>query len=59
MLDGLLYGLQFQDKSHLKPVHRLDKDTSGALLIARTHQRAGSSPRPSLRATPREDPVGR
>jgi len=35
-LDGLLDGLQFEAEGRPKLVHRLDKDTSGALLIARS-----------------------
>ena len=39
-LDGLLDGLQFEAEGRPKLVHRLDKDTSGALLLARS---AGSA----------------
>ena len=39
-VDGLLDGLQFEGESRPKLVHRLDKDTSGALLIARTTRAA-------------------
>lgn len=39
-VDGLLDGLQFDGESRPKLVHRLDKDTSGALLIARTTRAA-------------------
>jgi 23S rRNA pseudouridine955/2504/2580 synthase len=35
-LDGLLDGLQFDAPNRPKLVHRLDKDTSGALLLARS-----------------------
>jgi 23S rRNA pseudouridine955/2504/2580 synthase len=35
-LDGLLDGLQFDAEGRPKLVHRLDKDTSGALLVARS-----------------------
>lgn len=35
-LDGLLDGLTFDAKSRPKLVHRLDKDTSGVLLLARS-----------------------
>jgi 23S rRNA pseudouridine955/2504/2580 synthase len=35
-LDGLLDGLQFEAESRPKLVHRLDKDTSGVLLLARS-----------------------
>jgi 23S rRNA pseudouridine955/2504/2580 synthase len=35
-LDGLLDGLQFEAEGRPKLVHRLDKDTSGALLLARS-----------------------
>lgn len=35
-LDGMLDGLRFGKKERPKLVHRLDKDTSGALLIARS-----------------------
>ncbi len=39
-VDGLLDALQFDGESRPKLVHRLDKDTSGALLIARTSRAA-------------------
>ncbi len=39
-VDGLLDALQFDGESRPKLVHRLDKDTSGALLIARTARAA-------------------
>ncbi|MEG3152845.1 RluA family pseudouridine synthase [Sphingomonas sp. ZT3P38] len=39
-VDGLLDGLQFEGESRPKLVHRLDKDTSGALLLARTTRAA-------------------
>jgi len=39
-VDGLLDGLQFDGESRPKLVHRLDKDTSGALLLARTTRAA-------------------
>ncbi len=35
-LDGLLDGLTFDAKSRPRLVHRLDKDTSGAILLARS-----------------------
>ena len=35
-LDGLLDGLQFEATGRPKLVHRLDKDTSGVLLLARS-----------------------
>jgi 23S rRNA pseudouridine955/2504/2580 synthase len=35
-VDGLLDGLQFEAEGRPKLVHRLDKDTSGALLVARS-----------------------
>jgi len=40
-LDRLLDGLADDDESRPKLVHRLDKDTSGALLVARTSRSAG------------------
>jgi 23S rRNA pseudouridine955/2504/2580 synthase len=40
-VDGLLDGLTFGLDNRPKLVHRLDKDTSGALLIARTSRSAG------------------
>jgi len=40
-VDRLLDGLQFDTPQRPKLVHRLDKDTSGALLIARTGRAAG------------------
>ncbi|WP_242096369.1 RluA family pseudouridine synthase [Sphingomonas sp. CROZ-RG-20F-R02-07] len=39
-VDGLLDGLQFDNEGRPKLVHRLDKDTSGALLVARTSRSA-------------------
>jgi len=39
-VDGLLDALQYDRESRPKLVHRLDKDTSGALLIARTSRAA-------------------
>jgi 23S rRNA pseudouridine955/2504/2580 synthase len=40
-LDGLLDGLAEDDEPRPKLVHRLDKDTSGVLLLARTPRAAG------------------
>ena len=40
-LDGLLEGLAFETKSRRKLVHRLDKDTSGVILLARSASAAG------------------
>jgi 23S rRNA pseudouridine955/2504/2580 synthase len=40
-VDGLLDALCFELDSRPKLVHRLDKDTSGALLLARTSRSAG------------------
>jgi 23S rRNA pseudouridine955/2504/2580 synthase len=39
-VDGLLDALQFESASRPKLVHRLDKDTSGALLVARSARSA-------------------
>lgn len=39
-VDGLLDALQFDAEGRPKLVHRLDKDTSGALLVARTSRAA-------------------
>ena len=39
-VDGLLYALQYEAEGRPKLVHRLDKDTSGALLVARTSRAA-------------------
>ena len=39
-LDGLLDALQYDAESRPKLVHRLDKDTSGVLLLARTSRAA-------------------
>jgi 23S rRNA pseudouridine955/2504/2580 synthase len=39
-VDGLLGGLVDEDAARPKLVHRLDKDTSGALLVARTPRAA-------------------
>lgn len=39
-VDGLLDAVQFEGEGRPKLVHRLDKDTSGALLIARTSRAA-------------------
>ena len=41
-VDGLLDALQFDGDSRPRLVHRLDKDTSGALLLARTARAAAS-----------------
>ena len=40
-VDGLLDALWFEGEGRPKLVHRLDKDTSGALLIARSSRAAG------------------
>ncbi len=40
-VDGLLDALQYESEGRPKLVHRLDKDTSGALLIARNARAAG------------------
>ena len=40
-VDGLLDALCFEQDSRPKLVHRLDKDTSGVLLLARTSRAAG------------------
>src|SRR5471032_1595367 len=39
-VDGMLDGLRFGSEIRPRLVHRLDKDTSGLLLIARTSQAA-------------------
>ena len=39
-LDGLLDGLKFERRERPRLVHRLDKDTSGALVLARSRQAA-------------------
>ncbi|GAA3250722.1 hypothetical protein GCM10020258_05840 [Sphingomonas yabuuchiae] len=39
-VDGLLDALQFEAEGRPKLVHRLDKDTSGALLVARNARAA-------------------
>jgi 23S rRNA pseudouridine955/2504/2580 synthase len=39
-LDGLLDGLMFDARERPRLVHRLDRDTSGALLLARTRSAA-------------------
>ena len=41
-LDGLLHALKYGNEQRPKLVHRLDKDTSGALLLARTPRAAGA-----------------
>lgn len=41
-LDGLLDALQYDSKHRPKLVHRLDKDTSGALLLGRTPKAAAA-----------------
>ncbi|MBB5684368.1 RluA family pseudouridine synthase [Sphingobium boeckii] len=41
-VDGLLDALQYEADSRPKLVHRLDKDTSGALLLARSSRAAAS-----------------
>ena len=40
-VDGLLDALQFEAEGRPKLVHRLDKDTSGVLLVARSARAAG------------------
>ena len=40
-VDGLLDALSYEREDRPKLVHRLDKDTSGALLVARTPRAAG------------------
>lgn len=40
-VDGLLDALTFESEGRPKLVHRLDKDTSGALLVARNARAAG------------------
>ena len=40
-VDGLLDALQYEAEGRPKLVHRLDKDTSGALLVARSGRAAG------------------
>lgn len=40
-LDGMLEGLRFGSKHRPRLVHRLDKDTSGALLLGRSPKAAG------------------
>ena len=40
-VDGLLDALSFESEGRPKLVHRLDKDTSGALLVARSARAAG------------------
>jgi 23S rRNA pseudouridine955/2504/2580 synthase len=39
-VDGMLDALTFDAKERPRLVHRLDRDTSGVLLLARTHQAA-------------------
>jgi len=39
-VDAMLSGLQFEMKDRPKLIHRLDKDTSGVLLLARTSKAA-------------------
>jgi 23S rRNA pseudouridine955/2504/2580 synthase len=39
-VDGLLDGVRYEAEGRPKLVHRLDKDTSGALLVARTSRAA-------------------
>lgn len=41
-LDGMLDGLKFRAKERPRLVHRLDKDTSGVLLLARTRKAASA-----------------
>jgi 23S rRNA pseudouridine955/2504/2580 synthase len=51
-VDGMLGSLQFEKPTRPKLVHRLDRDTSGVLMIARTAQAAsGLSASLSLRDT--------
>lgn len=39
-IDGLLEALKFENSEKPKLVHRIDKDTSGILVLARNHQTA-------------------
>ncbi len=58
-LDGMLDGLRFGAPDRPRLVHRLDRDTSGVLLLARTPRRSPpSSPPPSARGRWRR-PIGR
>ena len=50
-LDALLDGLRFESAERPRLVHRLDKDTSGALVLARSARAASMRERPSTRAT--------
>src|ERR1700761_2672369 len=51
-VDGMLGSLQFEKPTRPKLVHRLDRDTSGVLLVARTAQEAsGLSASLALRDT--------
>ena len=49
-LDGMLGCAAPADGQRPRLVHRLDKDTSGCLLVAKTRFAAPRSPRPSARA---------
>jgi 23S rRNA pseudouridine955/2504/2580 synthase len=50
-LDGMLDALRFGSEHRPRLVHRLDRDTTGALLLARTPGPPASLPRCSVAAT--------
>jgi len=57
-LDGMLEALRDAHGQRPRLVHRLDKDTAGCLLVAKTRFAAGRWPRPFARAR-REKSIGR
>ena len=58
-LDRLLDGLADEGAPRPKLVHRLDKDTSGVLLVARTPRAAAFFSQELFRAGPRARSIGR
>ncbi len=57
-VDGMLDQLMFEKTTRPKLVHRLDRDTSGVLLVARTAQAASGLSARWPAATPRKS-IGR
>ena len=49
-IDGMLEALRDAHGQRPRLVHRLDKDTAGCLVVAKTRFAAAASPRPSARA---------
>ena len=51
-LDAMLDGLRFDAAERPRLTHRLDKDTSGVLVLARTRAAASPAAAPRRAATP-------